>query len=213
MKRLALLVSVSVLAVAAAPAAGQSPGPLRWPGAEGKLGDERPRTSGPSRASAIRTASTRSAWSRPPPPHDRDAALLHRGQRAGELPRPALKLGRGGHPWLQIRLPRRPNGSKGWVPRAAFGRLRVLRTALEIDKRRLKARLFKDGKEIWTASVGIGAPSTPTPNGRYWVRERLPNFGGNAAYGPLAFGTAAYSRSRSGRAAASSASTARTSPA
>ena len=102
--------------------------------------------------------------------------------------------GRGGHAWVQIRIPRRPNGSKGWVPRAALGKLRVLTTSFEIDKRSLKARLFKDGKEIWTSSVGIGAASTPTPSGRYWIRERLPNFGGNAAYGPLAFGTAAYSR-------------------
>ena len=104
------------------------------------------------------------------------------------------KLGRGGHAWLQLRLPRRPNGSKGWVPRNALGRLRVLTTSLEIDKRRLTGRLFKDGREIWTASVGIGAASTPTPSGRYWIRERLPNLGGSAVYGPLAFGTAAYSR-------------------
>ena len=68
------------------------------------------------------------------------------------------------------------------------------RPSFEIDKRALKARLFKDGREIWTSSVGIGAPSTPTPSGRYWVRERLSNLNGNPAYGPFAFGTAAYSR-------------------
>ena len=103
------------------------------------------------------------------------------------------KRGANGGAWLQIRVPRRPNGSKGWVPRAAMQRLRVLTTSLEIDKRALKARLFRDGREIWTSSIGIGAPSTPTPSGRYWIRERLTGFG-NAVYGPLAFGTAAYSR-------------------
>ena len=70
---------------------------------------------------------------------------------------------------------------------------RALTTAFEIDKSALKARLFRDGREIWTSSVGIGAPGTPTPSGRFWIRERLPNPGGNAAYGPFAFGTSAYS--------------------
>ncbi len=104
------------------------------------------------------------------------------------------KRGPKGGAWLQIRVPRRPNGSKGWVPRRAMQQLRVLTTSLEIDKRALKARLFKDGREVWTSSVGIGASGTPTPSGRYWIRERLATCCGNAAYGPLAFGTAAYSR-------------------
>ena len=72
-------------------------------------------------------------------------------------------------------------------------KLRVLETSLEIDKRALKARLFRDGREVWTSSVGIGASGTPTPSGRYWIRERLTGFN-NSVYGPLAFGTAAYSR-------------------
>ncbi len=72
--------------------------------------------------------------------------------------------------------------------------MRTVTTALEVDKRTLKARLYEDGVVVWTSSVGIGAPATPTPSGRSWVRERLSNLGGNPAYGPLAFGTAAYSR-------------------
>ena len=177
MKRIVTLMTVGLLAVAAAPAAAQGTGPVRPADAKGPLGDERlsdertvTRIGYPMRVHKVRSGPGRH----------------HLVLRS--------KLGRGGHPWLQIRLPRRPNGSKGWVPREAFGRLRVLRTSLEVDQRRLKARLFKGGKEVWTASIGVGAPATPTPNGRYWVRERLPNFGGNPAYGPLAFGTAAYSR-------------------
>ena len=72
--------------------------------------------------------------------------------------------------------------------------LRVLTTSLEIDKRALKAPPLQGRPEVWTSSIGIGASCTPTPSGRYWIRERLPNLGGNSAYGPLAFGTAAYSR-------------------
>jgi hypothetical protein len=195
MKRLVCVMSFCVLGVAAAPAAAQSPGPLRMPGTTGPLGDERlsdertvTRVGYPTRQFKVRTGPGR---------HHRTIAML-RFYTEDNAPENYLvlrsKRGRGGHAWLQIRLPQRPNGRKGWVPREALGRLRVLRTSLEIDKRTLKARLFKRGREIWTASIGVGAPSTPTPSGRYWIRERLPNFGGNAAYGPLAFGTAAYSR-------------------
>ena len=41
------------------------------------------------------------------------------------------------------------------------------------------------------APVGVGAPATPTPRGRFYIRERLRGTGG--AYGPWAFGTSAYS--------------------
>jgi lipoprotein-anchoring transpeptidase ErfK/SrfK len=43
------------------------------------------------------------------------------------------------------------------------------------------------------APVGIGKPSTPTPGGRFWIREkfRTPRPGG--LYGPVAFGSSDYS--------------------
>jgi lipoprotein-anchoring transpeptidase ErfK/SrfK len=44
---------------------------------------------------------------------------------------------------------------------------------------------------IWTSRIGVGAPGTPTPGGRFWIRERLR--GDGAVYGPWAFGTSAYS--------------------
>ncbi len=97
-----------------------------------------------------------------------------------------------GQTWLQIRLPRRPNGQKGWVKRDMLGRLITLRTYLKVDRSRLRATLYRRGKPIWSSPVGIGAPSTPTPAGRFWIRERLRSLGG--IYGPWAFGTAAYSR-------------------
>jgi hypothetical protein len=186
---------IGALLWAAAPAAADSPGPLRAPGAKGPLGNERlsdertvTRIGHPSRIYKVRSG----------PGRNHHTIAMLRFLTEDNAPERYLvlrsKLGRGGKPWLQIRIPRRPNGSKGWVPRHALGRLRVVTTSLEVDKRRLKARLFKDGREIWTSSIGVGAPATPTPNGRYWIRERLTNLGGNAAYGPLAFGTAAYSR-------------------
>jgi L,D-transpeptidase catalytic domain len=189
------LIAPLVLLVLAAPAAAESPGPLRPADAKGKLGHERlsnertlTRVAYPARIRPIRSG---------PAKRYRSVGRLSffTEDRAPEIYL-VLRSTRDakGHLWLQIRVPRRPNGSKGWVSRDALGRLRIRTTSLEVDQRALKARLFDEGREVWTASVGVGGPSTPTPNGRYWIRERLPNLGGSAAYGPLAFGTAAYSR-------------------
>jgi lipoprotein-anchoring transpeptidase ErfK/SrfK len=96
--------------------------------------------------------------------------------------------------WVQIRIPGRPNGRKGWVPREAVGPFKVVRTSLRVNRTTLRATLYKRGRKIWSSPIGVGKASTPTPAGRFWIRERLENFGGNAAYGPWAFGTAAYSQ-------------------
>ena len=97
-----------------------------------------------------------------------------------------------GSEWVQIRLPGRPNGQKGWVRRDGLRGFRVVRTMLLIDRSKLRATLFRRGKRVWSAPVGVGAPGTPTPAGRFYIRGRLyPKPGG--LYGDLAFPTSAYS--------------------
>jgi hypothetical protein len=133
----------------------------------------------------------RLGWARAAP--SADARRVARLRALTEDGHPELYLAlRERDGWVQVRLPRRPNGSRGWVPRAHLGRLRVVRTALEIDRTRLRARLRRGGRVIWTARVGIGAPGTPTPTGRFYVREKLR--GGGGMYGSWAIGTSAYSR-------------------
>ena len=96
--------------------------------------------------------------------------------------------------WLQIRIPGRPNGRTGWVPEDALGPAEPTDMALLISRSRLRATLFRAGQgRSGRAPVGIGAPGTPTPAGRFWIRERLSNLGGSPVYGPWAFGTSAYS--------------------
>jgi L,D-transpeptidase-like protein len=95
--------------------------------------------------------------------------------------------------WLHIRIPKRPNGRTGWVPESALSSLHAVRTQLVIDRGALRASLYRDGKRIWSAGVGVGKPATPTPRGNFWIRERLRGLGDGTAYGPWAFGTSAYS--------------------
>ena len=95
--------------------------------------------------------------------------------------------------WLHIRLPGRPNGRTGWVRREQLGPLVTVTTMLAVHRGTLRATLYDDGREVWSAPIGIGAAQTPTPTGRFWIRTRLKPGDPNAAYGPWAFGTSAYS--------------------
>jgi hypothetical protein len=101
------------------------------------------------------------------------------------------QLDEAGRTWLQIRLPGRPNGRKGWVIDEALGPMHTVRTALRVNRTTLRATLYRNGKRVWQARIGVGKKSTPTPAGRFWIRERLRALGG--IYGPWAFGTSAYS--------------------
>ena len=184
--RLALAVCAgAVVAAAAAPAAGAA---LR-PHNSQRLSNERTLTRW---ASPVRNAVIRSSASG----HAHGVARLHAFTEDG-FPEVYVALRSrlaGGRLWIRVRIPKRPNGRSGWVPRNALGPLHAVTTALRIDKRRSRATLLRRGRVVWHSRIGHGAPGTPTPSGRFYIRERLDNHGGDPTYGPWAFGTSAYSR-------------------
>jgi hypothetical protein len=98
-----------------------------------------------------------------------------------------------GRSWLKIRVPMRPNGRSGWVRDFALGRLHLVRTRLVVDRLTLRATLYLSGRRIWRSGIGVGAPGTPTPAGRFWIRERIKVANPGGSYGPWALGTSAYS--------------------
>jgi hypothetical protein len=108
----------------------------------------------------------------------------------------ALEQARGAddREWVRVRLPMRPNGTTGWVRRSALGPWHVNHSLLHVDRRARTAVLVKRGRVVWRSRVGVGKPGTPTPTGHFYVRERIPNLAGSPLYGPIAFGTSAYSR-------------------
>jgi lipoprotein-anchoring transpeptidase ErfK/SrfK len=97
----------------------------------------------------------------------------------------------GGDPWLQVAIPMKPNGRTGWVPADYLSNLHIVRTQLIVNRKTKRATLYKSARKIWSAPVGVGKASTPTPAGKFWIREKLK--GDNGVYGPWAFGTSAYS--------------------
>jgi L,D-transpeptidase-like protein len=93
--------------------------------------------------------------------------------------------------WAKIRVPKRPNGTTGWVPRAALRDYTVVRELLDVDRSALRATVYRDGLEIWSARIGIGSGANPTPTGRFYVREKF-RVNGLPVYGPYALGTSAF---------------------
>jgi hypothetical protein len=96
-----------------------------------------------------------------------------------------------GQEWIRIRLPARPNGKTGWVQAEALGELHVVRTMLRINRTTLRATLYKSGRRIWSARVGVGKAATPTPAGHFWIREKF-LVKDAPVYGTRAIGTSAY---------------------
>jgi lipoprotein-anchoring transpeptidase ErfK/SrfK len=107
-----------------------------------------------------------------------------------------LVLGRAedaeGRVWLHVRLAARPNNRTGWVPRAAIGGYRAVRTRLVVELGRFRATLYREGRPVFRAAIGVGKPAWPTPVGKFYVRNKVRDFG-SPMYGPVAFGTSATS--------------------
>jgi lipoprotein-anchoring transpeptidase ErfK/SrfK len=98
---------------------------------------------------------------------------------------------------VRIGLAVLPNGTTGWVPRTVLGGYGTVRTRLDVDLTALRATLYRNGRAEFSAAVGIGTASNPTPTGRFYVRNRLVRYR-SAAYGPIAFGTSARSPTATG---------------
>jgi lipoprotein-anchoring transpeptidase ErfK/SrfK len=95
--------------------------------------------------------------------------------------------------WVQVRLPLRPAGQIGWVPERVLGAPQTVHTYVVVSTERMTLTLYRDGKVIFVTPVGTGKPSTPTPHGSFYIRDRLTGFSAGSIYGPLAFGTSALS--------------------
>ena len=81
--------------------------------------------------------------------------------------------------WLKVRLPIRPNGSKGWIPR---DRVQLARSPhyIVIDRSRRTVTIYRNGRRKSRFRVVVGAPSTPTPLGLFAIQDkaRQPDPGG-----------------------------------
>jgi lipoprotein-anchoring transpeptidase ErfK/SrfK len=85
--------------------------------------------------------------------------------------------------WVEVTAEALPNGHYAW---AEFGRdvaIRPIQWTLRASLSRRLLYVLRDGRIVRTMRVGIGAPSSPTPVGRFAVAEKL-----TGSFGP-ALGT------------------------
>jgi lipoprotein-anchoring transpeptidase ErfK/SrfK len=97
-----------------------------------------------------------------------------------------------GTTWFHVRLPIRPNGSTGWVRGdEVTTEVRHQRIVVDISAHRL--RRVDDGHTVDDLSVAVGAPSTPTARGRFFVWARVPTGDPSGPYGVFVLGLSGFS--------------------
>jgi lipoprotein-anchoring transpeptidase ErfK/SrfK len=124
----------------------------------------------------VRLLATRTSWAGGP------QQLLVLGSRVGA----------DGRQWLRVRLPGRPNGSAGWIPRDAVLVHRV-RWWIDVSLSQRVVRVFRDGTLVRRFRAVVGALRTPTPTGLFAVYELDAQPDRNGFLGPWVLQLTAFS--------------------
>jgi lipoprotein-anchoring transpeptidase ErfK/SrfK len=126
---------------------------------------------------------TSEAYARPASGSERIQRVSGTGPITGEqtvLPVIAHHTDPNGIAWLKVLLPGRPNSHAGWITsRSTTPRITDWQITVRLSTRQVTV-LF-DGRARRRFTAVVGKPSTPTPQGRFYVEE-------NVALGPLAVG-------------------------
>jgi lipoprotein-anchoring transpeptidase ErfK/SrfK len=96
-----------------------------------------------------------------------------------------------GTAWYRVRLPIRPNGTTGWV-RGSEVRGRDVRERIEVDLSEHRLWRVANGRTVASYSVGVGAVTSPTAPGHFFVWARVPSDPAGP-YGVLALGLSGFS--------------------
>jgi lipoprotein-anchoring transpeptidase ErfK/SrfK len=97
-----------------------------------------------------------------------------------------------GPTWYRVQLPVPPNGRTGWVPARAV-RIYPLATRVVVRLAARRLVVYRSGRAVFHARVGVGSPQTPTPVGTYFVNERFVLTSPTGPFGVAALGISAHS--------------------
>jgi lipoprotein-anchoring transpeptidase ErfK/SrfK len=82
------------------------------------------------------------------------------------------RIGADGLPWLRVMLPGRPNGRTGWIKeRGTKTALTDWRIVVQLANRQVS--VYRGGRVIQRFQAIVGKPSTPTPQGEFFVEESV----------------------------------------
>jgi lipoprotein-anchoring transpeptidase ErfK/SrfK len=94
--------------------------------------------------------------------------------------------------WLNVLLPIRPNGSTGWI-RAADVKLTPTTYHITVELGAHMITVYDSETIVLQEPIGVGVGNTPTPGGRYFIRQLLQTPNPDGVYGPYAYGLSGFS--------------------
>lgn len=80
--------------------------------------------------------------------------------------------------WVGVPTEKLPNGELGWLKLsddAGAYSIDAVDLEIDVDLSSMTAKLLRDGEVKRSWSIGVGAPDTPTPTGRFAVTDSLEN--------------------------------------
>ena len=104
---------------------------------------------------------------------------------------PVIRRTKGKGPWLKVMLPGRPNGHKGWIAQRGT---KLGKTSWHVVVRTSSRQIdvYRKGRLARTLAAIVGKPSTPTPQGQFFVEESVRMFPGSPGW-PFALALSARS--------------------
>lgn len=94
--------------------------------------------------------------------------------------------------WMEVLLPIRPNGSKGWVKRSDV-RLEGNNYRIVVDLNGFNLKAYAGDQVLLDTEIGVARENRPTPGGVYYTTELLKPPNPNGVYGTYAFGLSGFS--------------------
>jgi hypothetical protein len=88
------------------------------------------------------------------------------------LPVLAHETSRDGRSWIRVRLPGRPSGHTGWIV-ASHTRMKSTWWRIEVKLSTRRVTVYRDGGVARRFRAIVGAASTPTPRGRFFIEEAV----------------------------------------
>ncbi len=85
--------------------------------------------------------------------------------------------------WVKVSLPVMPNGQEGWIPRSAVALSTVTHRA-EVDLSDATVTVWDGDELVLTTRAVTGRQATPTPLGRFYIRDIIAQPNPDGDYGP-----------------------------
>ncbi len=84
--------------------------------------------------------------------------------------------------WVEVSMPVMPNGQTGWIERR-FVELSNVEHRVEVDLSERSVRLWRGDTEVLSTTAVIGTDQTPTPLGRFYIRDVIEQADPTGVYG------------------------------